>query len=486
MGSLACCTSRDDAGTPADEPYRGKLILGRYRTSLSRSDVIGEGSFCTCYRAVDVVTKTQVAIKVYKKGGADAKVTLAKYKRQIEVLLELQKPFKFPADPDLWHKHMETVSPRDLFVQLLDYSKSTDGAPGPNATDGELYVVTELAVESLKDYLMRRKQAKKPLPAEVVRSITKTLVFIVAGLHAKGLVHLDLKPENIMLVGESVKLIDVDGCFESGALLNWQKLSASSVSFSLCYSAPEWARFLTKTTKEIRVTPHLDVWSIGMTICELVTFTVVLKDQLERFQEKGEQWAAWKVPRWLGRLDTSPVPEAVRDFDPELYALLSERIVNPDVAQRCTLAQCLGHPYLIPHVEVHRLSSVAPMLDHEARHLKILCEAGIPRRSTSFVTASGDLHPYACGSEHPGDEDGEHRLVAVFDTQNSTFSGKLSAEPQNRYLKRSGSRSDEHFKDSDEDEEKENSVGDLPPSPAKNKLIPRLHSTAAWAASGQW
>lgn len=483
MWFLPCCISRNSAGTP-DEPYKGKLILGRYSTTLSQSDVLGEGSFCVCYRAVDVVTNTQVAIKVYKKGGADADATLAKYKRQIEVLLELQKPFKAPSDGKLWHEHMETVSPCDLFVQLLDYSKSADGEPGPNPSDGELYVVTELAVESLKDYLSRRKHAKKPLPAEAVRSITKTLVFIVAGLHAKSLVHLDLKPENIMLVGENIKLIDVDGCFASGTLLDWRTLVASSVSFSLCYSAPEWARFLTKTSKDIRVMPHLDVWAIGMTICELITFNVVLKDQFEIFQEKGEQWAAWKIPRWLGRLDKSPVPLAIRDFDPQLYAMLSEYVVNPDLALRRTLAQCLGHPYLVPHVAVHRFSSVTvPGSHHEAR-VRQHSSRGSPRRSASFITASGDLHPYACGSEHPedkDDQDGDHRLVAVLNAEDG-FSGKLSAEPTNRYVRRSLSRSEEHPKDSDTEEE---FVGDLP-AMKKNKSITRKESTAAWAAAGQW
>lgn len=488
MGALACCLARDGAGTPADVPYKGKLILGRYSTTLSQSDVLGEGSFCVCYRAVDVVTNTPVAIKVYKKGGDE---TLAKYRRQIEVLLELQEPFKVPTDPDLWHEHMKKVSPCDLFVQLLDYSKSSDGTPGPNAADGELYVVTELAVESLKDYLTRRKQAQKPLPAEAVRSITKTLVFIVAGLHAKGLVHLDLKPENVMLVGENIKLIDVDGCFASGTLLDWKTLVASSVSFSLCYSAPEWARFLTKASKEIRVNPHLDVWAIGLTICELITFTVVLKDRFETFQEKGEQWAVWWIPRWLGKLETSPVPLAVRDFDPQLYALLSESIVIPDLARRRTLAQCLEHPYLDTNVMVHRFSAVpAPRSHHEDRLRR---QSSRSPRSTTFVTASGDLHPYACASKHPDDDDGDDdgrggeriQLVAVFDVQRG-FSGKLSAEPTKRYLKRRETRSEEHPNDSDVDEEE--FVGDLPTGVEKQKKNPisRKLSTAAWSAAGEW
>ena len=49
---------------------------------------------------------------------------------------------------------------------------------------------------------------ERPSEAE---DMTKAVVFVMAGLHAKGFVHLDLKPENLMVFDGALKLIDVGG-----------------------------------------------------------------------------------------------------------------------------------------------------------------------------------------------------------------------------------------------------------------------------------
>ncbi len=56
-------------------------------------------------------------------------------------------------------------------------------------------------------------------------------MLVVAGLHAKGFIHLDLKPENLMLFDGMLKLIDVDGCVRIGTAIS---VSDSSLSFSPC------------------------------------------------------------------------------------------------------------------------------------------------------------------------------------------------------------------------------------------------------------
>ena len=52
---------------------------------------------------------------------------------------------------------------------------------------------------SLKDYLALRRDQGKSLSRGAVKNISKAIILVVAGLHAKNLVHLDLKPENLML-----------------------------------------------------------------------------------------------------------------------------------------------------------------------------------------------------------------------------------------------------------------------------------------------
>merc|ERR1719191_1695390 len=104
-----------------------------------------------------------------------------------------------------------------------------------------MYVVTELASYSLKDYFSLRRTDGRKLSKDSVHDVAKAIILVTAGLHAKGLVHLDLKPENLMLFSGVLKLIDVDGCVRIGTRVS---ITDSSLSFSPCYCAPEWARFI--------------------------------------------------------------------------------------------------------------------------------------------------------------------------------------------------------------------------------------------------
>ena len=132
-----------------------------------------------------------------------------------------------------------------------------------------MYVITEVAQYSLKDYFALKREKNKPLSRESIKACARAILLVVAGLHAKGLVHLDLKPENLMMFNGRLKLIDVDGCVPIGSEVS---INDSSISFSPCYCAPEWARFLTdESESKIIVNDKLDVWSIGITLCELVT-----------------------------------------------------------------------------------------------------------------------------------------------------------------------------------------------------------------------
>jgi len=164
-----------------------------------------------------------------------------KHRRSIAVLQKLQEPFQQPSDPKLWNAQLGKVKPDKLFMRLIDFSKDQRGQPGYDPVDGQLYVVTELAQESLKDYVAQRKAQSTRPSKETVRSITKAILLVMAGLHAQGFVHLDMKPENMMIFNGFLKLIDVDGCVEIGTSIS---LDDGSISFSPCYCAPEWANFV--------------------------------------------------------------------------------------------------------------------------------------------------------------------------------------------------------------------------------------------------
>lgn len=320
--------------------------MGRYQMGTGKDDILGEGTSSVCYSALDVRTGNTVAIKVYKSCHVQSSVSLQKFKRQVHVLQELQTPFEPSADPQFWHPRLAEVCSSHLFMQMLDFSKDAKGEPGPDTHDGVMYVVTEIAQYSLDD-LIKEQRRKHQAPAfHMVKQASQAVILIVAGLHAKGFVHLDLKPENLMIFDGSLKLIDVDGCVRSGVPLS---INDSSISFSPCFCAPEWARFLVDGQQQsIIAMPALDVWSVGMTIASLVALDATMKSKYVAFvkEAKSSKEGGFFFMEWLGSLVNSPVPEKVGSFDPDLADLLANHLLVCDASQRTTLADCLSHPFI--------------------------------------------------------------------------------------------------------------------------------------------
>lgn len=57
---------------------------------------------------------------------------------------------------------------------------------GPDTRDGKMYVVTEVADYSLKDYLGQKLEEKSALKPDSIRQICRSFVVAMAMLHAKG------------------------------------------------------------------------------------------------------------------------------------------------------------------------------------------------------------------------------------------------------------------------------------------------------------
>lgn len=324
--------------------------MGRYRMGTSDEDHMGEGTSSVCWRGVDTQSNAPVAIKIYKAqqgGGSISEVTLVKFRRQIEVLEALREPLVPPADPTLWHPQLDSCESKDLFMQLLDYSRDASGQPGPDADDGVLYVVTELAEYSVDDLLSQQREMKQPLSKEILQTLSRSVVLVVAGLHAKDLVHLDIKPENLMVFNGVLKLIDVDGCVRIRDALS---ITDSSISFSPVFCAPEWASFLIDDSDGPTITaaPALDAWSVGMTLWSLVALNAAFKPVYQNFaqQARSSSEGGFLFMEWLSGLCEPPVPKSIQRLHPDIAALLINSLLLCDKDKRKTCAQCLSIPYL--------------------------------------------------------------------------------------------------------------------------------------------
>lgn len=312
-----------------------EVVLKRYRVSRNAKNVLGQGAFTVCYRGLDLESGNTVAVRYYKS-SVSTHLALSKLQHLVRTLEDCQTcPVQKASEPGLWHPRLAAAKPSELFVNLYDFPHPL--LADPNHED--LFAVMEFGEASLAQRL--RAVDQHPLAAEEVHTLASSLVLAAAVLHAKGIVHMDLKPENVLLCGGRAKLIDFDGCMHAGTTLS----AHDSICFSLPYAAPEFARFTVQTEQSITVDPSLDVWSTGLMLCELCTRERALSLKLKECDKKGAAWAKWHLPRWLAKLEKAPVPDAIFDFDPRFHGLI-EALLSPDPARRPTLARSFDHPYL--------------------------------------------------------------------------------------------------------------------------------------------
>uniref|UniRef100_A0A7S1F6G4 Protein kinase domain-containing protein n=1 Tax=Noctiluca scintillans TaxID=2966 RepID=A0A7S1F6G4_NOCSC len=157
---------------------------------------------------------------------------------------------------------------------------------------------------------------------------------------------MDLKPQNLMVFDGRLKLIDLDGCVEIGTSI---RTTDTWFSFSLLYCAPEFARFVASRRKtSIVASSHLDAWSVGMTIAEVACLKPVLYSQYKHYKDMEATPGAGDLNfmEWLGNSKVSPVPEAFKVFDPQLFAFLSDCLCVQEPEQRMSLRRCAAHPYI--------------------------------------------------------------------------------------------------------------------------------------------
>ena len=160
-----------------------------------------------------------------------------------------------------------------------------DGAP-------VVYVVTELAEEVLSQIIPERA-----LAADEAREMLEPILDALSYLHSKNYVHAHLRPSNIFVIENQVKL-SAEGVLKRGEL-------ALELESSDPHNAPE--------TAAGPIEPRADIWSLGMTLVEALT---------------------QQLPVWDSADSADPVlPEL-----PKPFAKIARQCLHVDPAQRCSLS----------------------------------------------------------------------------------------------------------------------------------------------------
>ena len=219
-----------------EEPDKVPLRFGKIKVVEDDKIPIGEGSYGTVLKGLRPLGRI-CALKIFK--GRKASISLKQ-----EVLI-------FKQIKDKLQEEM-----RQLFPSLLEVECRHQPFP---------YLALEFAGASVSHMLSR----SGPFTGSDMQCLAKQLRAALQALHSISVIHLDLKPANILWVQEtsSMKLIDFGMCEMMG-------VEAASLRFdeyvSAAYRPPElWNAFPRDICKHM--SPCIDIWSFGCVLFECAT-----------------------------------------------------------------------------------------------------------------------------------------------------------------------------------------------------------------------
>lgn len=289
-------TALVDQGTltrfQADQLLAGKrkLTLGQYRIL----DAVGQGGMGQVFKAKHLLMGRIVAVKVLPRARSNPQ-TEAAFRREIQ--------------------HIATLDHRNL-VYALDAGH-----------DGKVYfLVTELV-----DGIDLRRQVLRygPLNEVAAASVVAQAARGLAHAHARGFIHRDVKPGNLLVREDG--LVKVSDLGLAGSVLDPESMKPGRVVGTMDYMAPE------QILRPDRVQPAADMYGLGCTLyfalCGRVPFPGGSRKEKRRRQ-------------------LEEVPNPIRTLTPSVsteFAAVVERLMAKDVAKRYQTAEEVleaVHPWL--------------------------------------------------------------------------------------------------------------------------------------------
>ncbi|MCO5577405.1 hypothetical protein L7F22_031237 [Adiantum nelumboides] len=287
---------------------------------------VGEGTYGKVYRALDRRTGRLVAMK----------------KTRLEINEE-----GVPSTTLREISLLQTLSQCIYIVKLLSveqiYKKGKTG----------LYLIFEFMDTDLKKYIevhgRNQGQLRVPLPMKLIKSFMFQLCKGVAHCHRHGVMHRDLKPQNLLIDKDKGLLKIAD--FGLSRAFSVPLKSYTHEIVTLWYRAPEVLLGATHYSTPI------DIWSVGCIFAELSRRQPLfpgdseLQQLLHIFKLLGTPdesiWPGvnklrdWHdYPQW----NAGEIDKAVPNLDEQGVDLLS-RMLRYDPAQRISAKAALEHPF---------------------------------------------------------------------------------------------------------------------------------------------
>ena len=204
----------------------GDILEGRYRVDQP----IARGGMSTVYRCVDLRLGRAVAAKVMHDHFATDPIFVHRFQREALAMAQLTHP---------------------NLVGVYDF----------NAESEPIYLVMELITGgTLRELLGERG----PMPPHAATAVMRAMLTGLSVVHAKGLVHRDIKPDNVLISADHrVKLGDF-GLVRSSTS---NTVTSNNIVGTVSYLSPEQVDGSDITTAS-------DVYSAGIVLFELLTGTL--------------------------------------------------------------------------------------------------------------------------------------------------------------------------------------------------------------------
>ncbi|MGB6209935.1 MAG: protein kinase [Mycobacterium sp.] len=265
------------------DPLEGTLLDGRYRVATK----IATGGTSTVYRGLDTRLDRPVALKVMDSRYAGDQQFLTRFQLEARTVARLK-------DPGLVAVYDQGLDARHPFLVM----ELVEGG-------------------TLRELLSERG----PMPPHAVAAVLGPVLGGLAAAHRAGLVHRDVKPENVLISDEGdVKIVDF-GLVRAVAAAGIT--STSVILGTAAYLSPEQVR-------DGNASPRSDVYGVGIVAYELLTGQTP-------FSGDSALSVAYQ------RLDNDvPIPSAMIAGVPEQFDELVGRATARDPAARYADAQEMG------------------------------------------------------------------------------------------------------------------------------------------------
>ncbi|XP_076445732.1 uncharacterized protein LOC143283402 [Babylonia areolata] len=268
----------------------GTYLLGR---------PLGEGSFAKVKEGLHLTTGQKVAVKVIDKKRAKTDRYVRKNLRREGRLLQ-----------QIRHQHV---------IQLLEVME----------TEHCYYLVTEFcAGGNLMDYITKRRRLDEKESKKFIRQIVSAVDY----LHRLGIIHRDLKVENLLLdENRNIKLIDfglsntIKVSPTPGGVLHGQEYLVTQCG-SPAYAAPE-------LLNHQKYGLPVDVWSIGVNMYAMLTGSLPFTVDPFNIRTLYKKMVSGQM---------NPLPPGLT---PDAKDLL-HKFLRADPQQRVTITEALRHPWV--------------------------------------------------------------------------------------------------------------------------------------------